>query len=447
LSIAVSPPQAGASAVAVCFTAQLLVALVIIPPWQHPDEPQHVMNVRLHLEWGPRFSYGLADEASERAIVGSMAASGWWRHYQRETPEPVPKSFASGPANVVGTYFGPPGGPQVYYRAVARLFRVAGVGDLLAQLYVMRALSALAGVLTLACAWSAVRQMLDARAAVVVTAALALLPQHVLASTSASPDAAVNLAGAIVWWQSAALITSRTAALPLAWVWIAAIAAFLTRRVGVPLIAIAAGITLTVVVWRMWNGGRAARRAAGTVLAIVVLAAVTRAMLAWDFYYAIDWAEFDLWRAAQTTVANAGRLPAFLWMTFTSFWLRAGWLRYPAPDWWYFLAAAVTATALTGFFRTTNLVATPRRLLLLMATMILVQFAALLVYYFGWVQAGPQGKYLFPMLPPIMTLVWLGWRRWFAAPEHQPTAAVALVAILAFMNVTGWVLVIMPAYS
>src|SRR5688572_1653910 len=94
-----------------CFAAQLLVAVALIPPWQNPDEPQHLLTTRLVQTRGPEFV--LESELGgpqEPPIVESMARYGWWRHYQWPTPDPLPSTFADGPATVVAQYFGPPGG-------------------------------------------------------------------------------------------------------------------------------------------------------------------------------------------------------------------------------------------------------------------------------------------------------------------------------------------------
>src|SRR5678809_709105 len=120
---------------AICLS-QLAIALVIVPPWQHPDEPQHLQTVRRILTDGADFSLEKRDLVDERTIMASMARYRWWEFYGRETPTPLPASFEEGPARVVDGYFGPPdGGSRLYYRGVAALFRATGIRDVLPQLY------------------------------------------------------------------------------------------------------------------------------------------------------------------------------------------------------------------------------------------------------------------------------------------------------------------------
>src|SRR5688572_19574955 len=126
-----------------CFVIQAALAVIVVPPWQNPDEPQHVMSVRQVLSFGAGYRHDVLDQRAERAIIASMAEHQWWNHYGRATPVPLPQSFAEGPARVIGGYFGPPdGGSRVYYRSIAGLFRVARIDGLIPQLYIMRLLSA-----------------------------------------------------------------------------------------------------------------------------------------------------------------------------------------------------------------------------------------------------------------------------------------------------------------
>src|SRR5687767_2605909 len=89
-----------ASIIAILFLPRVLLALLVIPPWQQPDEPQNVAFVRLlqHNAGGRtvddltlRFRGGIRDDPlSERLIVASMVEHGWWRHFGRSTPSPPP---------------------------------------------------------------------------------------------------------------------------------------------------------------------------------------------------------------------------------------------------------------------------------------------------------------------------------------------------------------------
>ena len=430
----------------ICLFAQLVIAFSVIPPWQNPDEPQHLMTSRLVMAHGPDFVLGRdTDAASERAIVQSMAAYGWWRHYGRATPDPVPESFAAGPAKVVEDYFGPPGGgSRLYYRAMAASFRAAGIEGLLTQLYAMRALSALAALVTLACIWAGSRDLLGERSAVVITALVALHPQFVFVSTTASPDALVNLAGALVWRASAGMLAGGVAVADVFVLWAAAVVGFALRRMGAPLL-VAAALVTAYVFWREMRRVERRRSTATIGLLLVMAAGVGLWILIPDLSRAVDWVRFDPVRSMSTIVSRASSLPAFFEMFFTTFWLSAGWLRYPGPSWWQLIAATVTAIAASGLVFL--LIARRQNHALgLSALVVSLQVTAVVAYYFGIVQAGPQGRYVFPVLPAILCLIWLGWSSVIGRAQRPQLAAASLVLVMAALNTSAWVLVVLPAY-
>jgi hypothetical protein len=78
--------------------------------------------------------------------------------------------------------------------------------------------------------------------------------------------------------------------------------------------------------------------------------------------------------------------------------------------------------------------------------MVALQVAVLVAYYFGILGYGAQGRYLFPVLPAVFCLVWLGWTG-LTRHRHAPLVAVYLIAVMALLNMTAWTLVILPAYT
>jgi hypothetical protein len=435
------------AAILALFSASLVIAATAIPPWQNPDEPQHLMMVRLIQMHGPDFVLGAdVDPAGERAILRSMVQHRWWEHYGRLPPDPPPTSFAEGPARVVDAYFGPPdGGSRLYYRAVAAVFRHAGIDDLLQQLYTMRAMAAGWSLLTLVCAWAGTRTLLGAHPALVVTSLMALHPQFALVSTTASPDAFVNLAGAVVWWRAAVLITGVTRARDVLLLLAAAVAAFLTRRVGATLVASATAIAVVCLRvplidywrrrrWHLLGGGIALAAAVGLVLSTAPA----------DLQRAIEFSSrFEVRQSARTIFANIDRLPTFLSGLFSTFWLSAGWLRYPAPAWWLLITIVLVVGAAAGLTRVRTM--TERRAVRLAGFMVLLQTAVIVAFYFGMLQTGAQGRYLFPVLPAVFCLLWVGYSS-LPGLRTRPVPSLLLVGVMAFLNVTGWILVVFPPY-
>lgn len=435
-------------AIAACFLAQLALAILVIPPWQNPDEPQHLQTVRLIASYGADFTLAShLDDPSEETVVRSMIEHGWWTHYGEPAPDPVPHTFAEGPALVVEAYFGPPGGgSRLYYEGVARLLRLADITGLLPQLYTMRVLSAVWAMLALLCVWLGTRAMLDEFSAAVVTTMMALHPQSVIVATTASPDAFVNLAGAALWWRAGVFLTSPTSALTAASVWAAAIAAFLIRRMGAPLLAFAALVTMGGIVRAGFAGHR--RRAAWTIGLVAVV--VTAAVLVWpalpdNVHRAFAWMQFDEAAALDTVRTMPDQLPRFLGALFLSFWVAVGWVRYLAPVWWYAATGVLCVAAIAGLARRDTMPMRVTWVVWLAWAMLAPQLVAVIAYHFGILQSGAQGRYLFPVLPAVLTLIWIGWRRWFPA-DRIPLAAVTLLTVLAVLSATAWMLVVLPAY-
>jgi hypothetical protein len=430
--------------IAGCLVLQSLLALIVIPPWQNPDEPQHLMSVHQVLTYGPDYRYDVLDERAERGILASMAEHRWWEHYGRPAPAPPPTSFVDGPARVVSAYFGPPdGGSRLYYRFMAIVFRIAGVRELLPQLYVMRATSLVFALLALACVWAGGRS-LDPLSRVVVTALMAMQPQFVIVASSASPDAAVNLAGAFVWFQ--AIVLLRAPGLRVSEIlglWGGATAALLLRRVGAPLVVIAAGVTAFVTV-----SSRVALKSLTPVrlaaLGTVVVAVLAFATMTGEGTRAVQWILRNPISMASISGIDLSTLPRFLSGLFRSFWLTAGWLRFGPPLWWISIAVGLCTVAAAGLPKA---LANPaiRPVVLLSVSMLAVQLLAVIGLYFVVLKTGAHGRYLFPVLPAVLLLLWIGWRAWFRS--RHLAAAQLLVSTAAVMNVSGWVLVVLPAYG
>lgn len=445
----VTTSRRAALLIAACFTTQAVVALVVIPPWQNPDEPQHVMSVRQVMAYGPDFLVNVLEPSAERDIVSSMAQYGWWTHYGQPTPEPVPATFADGPAKVVRAYFGPPGGgSRLYYRSMAALFRATRIDGVLAQMYAMRILSAIFSMLMLAGIWRGTTVVLDEFSAVVITVAVALMPQFVLMSTTAGPDALVNLAGAAFWWSAAILLAE-----DVTWMRVAAVAgtalfAVLMRRMGAPLVIAAVGLIVAQLLSDIRRPGTRHRLAIAVGAAIVAIVALTLVLLRLvpvEVQRAATWIQFDPRQSMAGITGRVALLQSFLEALFTTFWLSAGWLRYVAPPWWYGVPLGISVASAAGVLWFASETVVERRAVCLAVAMAALQIAAIIAYYFGVLQSGPQGRYLFPALPAIAFLLWTGWRRWFDA-DRQRIAAAYLIAVMVFVNVTAWMLVIFPAY-
>ena len=70
---------------------RLLLAILVIPPWQQPDEQAHVAATEA---WRSRHEGShVTDVLREREILQSMLSHRWWQHYGFAPPATAPRRF------------------------------------------------------------------------------------------------------------------------------------------------------------------------------------------------------------------------------------------------------------------------------------------------------------------------------------------------------------------
>jgi hypothetical protein len=422
----------------VVLVARMMLAVLIVPPWQHPDEPIHVAAAEV---WRSRITGNDAqDRGREAEIIDSMIRHGWWRHYgQPLPPGPQPTRFVS-----TGTVFSTIGlvpesssyAPP-YYAAVGWLLSRASRGAVERDLYVMRIVSMLCTVGTLWVAFLGSRLALDALGAATVTTLFALHPQLAIASTTAGPDAFVTCAGAILWWQTMSALRGPHQARSLAILWHAAVGAAMVDRLGIALIPIAFVVTAVVSVERL----RFRSAAAALALVALAVALVVGTIPAIRSPLRISLAETLVASSPGDAFHYFGRFTAFL---LSSWWYSLGWVRYFAPQWWVVSTAVMTTVALVGTGRAFARSRDMRRVIILAVANLLCLLAAL-AWVFLRVRVGAQGRYLFPVIVPTLILFWLGTSAWLPT-RMRHVGSMALVATFAVLDVIVWVVVALPAY-
>lgn len=425
---------------AVLLVVQLACALLIIPPWQNPDEPRHFTTVRILMRHGAIRSAEMTDPEIEREILASLRRHDWWRLYHRPDPDPPPRRFIEVQSIEAPVVWG----PSAYYHAARWLLRTLRTEDLLTQFYVLRFLSALLGVLTVWCVFRATSLACGRPAPVGVTALLALHPQFLIASTTVGPASLVNLCGALVWWQGTRLLVARPAVMPFLVMWAAVALAFFSLRLGLTLVG--AATVLSVLSFWYWR-----RRDARLVVTLSWGAAVCAAAAIAVAYFArssvaiiVDYALADFRAPGEPfDWAYFGRFTRFL---FDSSWLVAGWVQYPAPREILNGMLAVVVFAAIGLVPAVRRPdsGTTRVVLAAAGLLVLLQVAAVYLVYFR-LHAGPHGRHLLPVIGPALLLLWAGFLGWWRKPS-QPAAGLALLTIGALFNVVGWLVVLVPAY-
>jgi hypothetical protein len=389
----------------------------------------------------------VSDPARQAEILGSMAEHGWWRHRTgRESPAVLVPRFTNADPNdldvnsTIGIDPLSQAHPKVYYGVMGRVLGLGGRHTVVRDLYVMRAVSVGFALATLWIAWLGA-QIAGGDFGGVVAVLLALHPQFAVVSTTASPDALVNLAGACVWWQAMCALRGPRIVWPIAGVWAAAAAGATVDRIGIPLLAIALLISVAAVRrlrglgWRTW-----ATTVAGTAALVGMLWLLHEQI---GTFSATDWRTIAPVEKART----AEFFTSFAAMLFRTWWFTAGWIRYYPGVWWTAGVLAITVIAGAGLARLVSR-SDPyisRTVVAHAALMLIVQLSAVYWTHFRF-GTGPQGRYLFPCVVPAIVLLLLGVETWVPA-HYRLRAAAALVLVFAVLDMTAWLTIAMPAYA
>jgi len=132
---------------------------------------------------------------------------------------------------------------------------------------------------------------------------------------------------------------------------------------------------------------------------------------------------------------------------FESFWGRFGWMSFRLPDALYLAFVPPVVLGLAGLLVMVRARAMTSRHLLL-AAIVAVQLAQIVAYNMTFTQA--QGRFLFPVLGPIVVLMvggWLAVARRFGLPVPGTPAAVIAVALMALGNLFVLFAIVAPAYE
>jgi hypothetical protein len=276
-------------------------------------------------------------------------------------------------------------------------------------------------------------------------ALLSLHPQFALVSTAVSPDVLVNLCGALLWWQAARALggSGRYSAGIISA--ITALVALLTKRMGLPLVAMAA-----VVIVLAFAGHRRPRlewKWYMVVAGVLLAAPVALLILTPDLSDAVRYG------ARLLGGRDPGVPPAHLSLgrfssgLLQSAWLNAGWLTVPAPPGWYLVASCVSAVALiavTGLF-TPESWQWPKLATGVAVAFVAIQTAAIYGTYYR-ADLGAQGRYLLPIAGPFFALVWAGGTRYWPR-RYAGAPAVVLFATMVLLDVCSWTRVLVPGFS
>lgn len=177
-----------------------LVYVLVIPPWQHYDEPNHFEYAWLIANRPSLPRPGDFDQGLRNQVVASMI-----QHNFYYGMGPVPDISAGNVS--VGAYT-KVGDPPLYYWLVSLPLRVLGAADITVQLYAARLVSWLLFLITIVAAWGTMTELLPGNHPLrwMVPCTLALLPSFVDLMTAVNSDVGAVTFFSLFLWGSASLV-------------------------------------------------------------------------------------------------------------------------------------------------------------------------------------------------------------------------------------------------
>lgn len=441
-----------------------MIYSALTPPWQSPDEPRHFEYVSLLYEKRRLITEKDVSPLLQRAIIASMQEHNFWQFGRGLlNPQKPPQSFediwgAGGPTTLLHR-------SPLYYLLGLPFFALVAGKDLVTQLYTLRLLSVILGMLTVLTAWLTARELFpdDDFMAIGVPAFVALLPMFAFMAGSVNSDNLANLVVSLLLLLLV-IVFRRGLSWPRALGILVLVAVGLaTKRTTTSVIPLLlAAIPLFYVGMREEKQGKALQvsrlglgLAAGVaILAIIVALVVGKSGLLGGetlknmerilFRYLFNYPGQLQAILTQLSSLTVSTLFSSLQRLFTSFWAEFGWLKVILAPLWYQVLAGVCLAALGGIFlfafrlvcRPDLLESWQKHCLLLFASYILIVTAAPIIFFSAYLatqwEAPPQGRYVFLGIVPIAILLMLGLRELVPVRSRPSFLVLCMVAMVFF---------------
>lgn len=461
-----------------------LIYSTVVLPWQAPDEPRHFEYVKLLYEKRRLVGWGDVTPAVEQAIIASMDRYNFWQfgivHEQVFPVERLPQSFREIWIPGVSHQLHQPPIAYLVYVAVLPLIDF----DLAAQLYVMRLISVMMGVLVVLVAYVTTRELFpdDSFMYLGVPSLIAFLPMHTYTTSVLTNDnLAALLVSLVILLQVSslrrgftaqrltvsvilvmlALLTKRTAIVG-PFIILTAFIVFLTRpavrsRLSWTRLAAVAGMSffLAGIVVLGWDAFRRTlvRMVPGldqelnSLLYIYIL----------HFLRPLPPFQYDIELSKYLSLESLVYYQEFFQMLFETFWARFGWANVKLHPVWYLSVGLVCLASLIGLmlfvYRHLQRAQRPGRfqneVLLLFFMTILLNLSVIVTRMIRDWDNVPrpltQGKFLFPVIIPIATLFMLGLRELLPS-QHRWVLLLGWWGALVLVDTVGLMFNIIPFY-
>jgi 4-amino-4-deoxy-L-arabinose transferase-like glycosyltransferase len=427
-----------------------IIYIVIIPPWQSPDEPTHFEYAKVLAQgappWAPQPSPDL-----QKTIIVSLDRHDYWRFVWEERPSPLPTTFRDAPFLFSApTQIGK--NPPLYYLFASLILRLSSTISVESELYRLRIISLIFSVLTVGVVWACAAEIFGRDSPICPAAAgiTALIPQFMVIGTSVSPDPCVNFFGAgaiylVLRFQRKGFTLSRILVL-LLWHGIGVLInyKFLILIFALPLVALI----------HLCRHRRETASFRKLILWFGLLILTLLVLYSGTVWYFPGIARIFvvrvniLYSTLSSFLQGETYFPAGFWHWFNSelfksFWLKYGWLKYELQPIYYLILKIITMGALAGvglflgrwILGFVKLAPRVREAIL---TLLLYAAVTLGSYYLFWGLKGSntttQARHLFLVMPAWAILFIFGWCQFFPN-RFQKKVSIALTTGFGILNI------------
>jgi hypothetical protein len=442
---AINLERAGSSAraipVALALLALLhgLLYLVIVPPWQHYDEPTHFEYARLIALWNRQPGVNEVDLATNREIADSMYRFRFWR------PGLRPDLLGVTPPNVG---YNEKVHPPLYYAIAAVPVRWLSFSTIEGQLYAARVVSVLLYVLVVVCTWRIAHILTPEHPAmqIGVSLILILVPAFADQMSAVNNDALVNFGITALLLGCILLIRDGLRPLPLVMAALGLAVAVSTKRtaiVGFVPFALALFWSLRRhrLHWWIWI---ATLVVAGILVVYSSFEYGPRGWSAQPWLIDLDRRYLRLGLNQAIVVApDWGNYPRVLDILFTSFWARFGWGGEAVGGWADWALRAVVLASFVGLVIAStrpggaDTLWQRRVIWLFVATVIAAWLSAIVRFEAQETFYVPRGRYLHLAIVPTVWLLVLGVRQ-LVPLRCKNLSLIALVLLFILIDIAAW---------
>lgn len=435
-----------------------LLYLILVPPWQHYDEPTNFEYARMIAEDGRLSAVGLVNRPTRWQIADSMNRLNFWRGQ--------PQPMVAWDVPFIG--YDQRVHPPLYYLVAAAPIRATLDQPVEVQLYAARMVGVLLYVLSVAAVWRMAVALAPESPAMQLALPLAYasVPPFAALMAAVNSDVLINFTGAALLLACVLLVRDgpRPAHLVLALLALAVgVAAKRTALIGVVPLVLA---LLWAFVRRPIPGGRRLWLAVPLALLAAPFALrvdtagpnVALGLRPWVNALDTTYLRLDLDRIVHSVTDwnnSAPIYPEMLSVAFSSFWGTYGWGNVLIAPLWVWTMLAVSVAALVGLGRIAlgrgaALPLWQRRSYWLFAAVAAAGAVAMVMRLHPLPPYGdyfylPRGRYLFGSLAAIVALIMIGVGA-LVPPKQRDIAVLALCALFVAADTFGWAIVIVGHY-